>query len=111
MRVASRMVELALRSACVKRIVVHDHVVGATLEPKTLLVLVRLGGLGRFPVVLLELLAPGPDLLIVSLGVNDYLMGVVPIVAAIEYLLLMLNLIVVWQLSRVVYTDLTATFT
>ena len=40
--IASGVVELALRCAGVKRIVVHDHVIGATLETESLLVLVLL---------------------------------------------------------------------
>lgn len=44
MRIASRVVELVrpCSGPIVKRIVVHDHVVGATLETKALLVLVWL---------------------------------------------------------------------
>lgn len=47
MRVAPRVVELGLASGrtAVEGVSVHDHVVGAALEPKTLLVLVRLRGL------------------------------------------------------------------
>ena len=59
-RVASGVVELVL-PACrtaVEGVSVHYHVVRATLEAKSLLILVRLGRLRGFPVVLLKLLAP-----------------------------------------------------
>jgi len=111
MGVSSRVVELALPGAAVQCIVVHDHVVRATLEAKSLLVLVRLGRLGCFPVVLLELLASGAHELIVRLGVDDDLVRIVPIVAAVEDLILILNLTVVRQLSRVVNAYLSASFT
>ena len=44
MGVATRMVELVLpwRGAVIQGVVVHDHVVSATLEAKSLLVLVWL---------------------------------------------------------------------
>jgi len=83
MRIAAGMVKLALCGARVECVVVHDHVVGAALEAKALLVLIRLRRLGRFPVVLLELLAPRADQLVVGLGVDYDLVRVVPVVAAI----------------------------
>ena len=60
--------------------------------------------------MLLELLAAVADELAVVLGVNDDLMRVVAVVAAIEYLVLVLNLTVVGQLRRVVNADLAAAF-
>ena len=108
--VASRVVELVLpsRLAAVHRVGVHDHVVGATLEAETLLILVGLRRLRGLPVMLLELLAPSADQLVVVLRVNDYLMRIVAIVAAVQYLILVLNLIVVRQLRRVVDAYLAA---
>lgn len=49
--------------------------------------------------MLLELLPSGTDQLVVGLGVNDDLVRIVPVVAAIQNLILILNLIVVRQLS------------
>ena len=42
--------------------------------------------------MLLELLAPGSDQLVVVLGVNDNLVRIVAIIAAIQYLILILLL-------------------
>ena len=112
-RIASRVVEL-VRSCggpIVKRIVVHDHVVGATLETHPLLVLVRLRRLRRFPMMLLELLAPGSNELIVVLRVDNDLVRIVPVVATIQNLILVLNLIIVGKLSGVVDTYFSAPFT
>lgn len=61
--------------------------------------------------MLLELLAPGPDQLVVVLGVNDNLVRIVAIIAAIQYLILILNLIVIRQLRRVVDAYLAPPFT
>lgn len=61
--------------------------------------------------MLLELLPSGPDQLVVVLGVDDDLVRIVTVVAAIEDLVLILNLVVVRQLRRVVDADLAAALT
>ena len=50
--------------------------------------------------VLLELLTTRADelVVVVVLGVDDDLVGVVAVVSAVQYLILILNLIIVWQL-------------
>ena len=60
--------------------------------------------------MLLQFLSPGANNIIILLLINDDLVRVMAIVAAIEDLILILNLIVVWQLCRIVHAYLATAF-
>jgi hypothetical protein len=40
-----------------------------------------------------------------TLPVQDYLMSIVTVIASLKYLLLSLNLLVIWQLCRIIHVD------
>ena len=57
-------------------------------------------------------MSPGANnIVIILLLINDDLVRVMAIVAAVEDLVLILNLIVVWQLCRIVHAYLATAFT
>jgi hypothetical protein len=60
--------------------------------------------------MLLQFLSSGANNIIILLLIDNDLVRVMAIVATIENLILILNLIVVWQLCRIIHAYLTTAF-